>query len=810
MHSAAVRELNGYLAAALARGALAHYCGPVVVLERRGEELRRRVAVGVHQHGHGHVEADVVRLRDLLGARGVHVHEYVARGQEVVEERDHLAVQPAGIGTHVEDEAQRAVREQLLHGGDRRLAGARVKAQDAHIAYAALQHLIRNGIGVCHAAVDVHGGLVAVGVDYLDGHALAQVGAYIAARVAYRHAGEVLAVDGEDDLALLEPGLVRRGVRRDALDDEAAGGRVLVEADAEAGVLAGGVELVRLVLRGAHVVAPLVPEAVHHGGEGRGGDALLVDVVHEVGVEDVLYFEIFHGLGVVVAAADAVALAADGQAVGRGHADGTHEYKRPEAYLYAEKCAQEPAKSVFHGFPPIRRAFARICRYTGGLVRAARGWLLCCRAARSGVRREGVVGEVGQRIDRGAVDPNLKVQVRSGGPAGGADIADDVALGDALACGDGKAAHMGIERVVAVGVVDGDVVAVGRAVSRDGDGAAVGGQDLGARGAGDVYARVRALVAEERVVTHAEGAGDVGARGAGPDVGARGGGAGAGVLLVVLGGLLPCGLLLGLHLRDYGVDGGLGGGLGGRGLGVFGLGGVYVVLELVYDLDGGGYLLFELGLLGLERLLLLAQLRKRGLVLGLDLLGVLARGLVLLKEALVRVHYLAYHVDGGEHVREAAALEQDVEICIAALFLHGAHALAVELVLRLLGGLGLLKLLGLVLYEARVDVYLLVYELDLLAGQLVLLVHRGLLVDDVGLLGDEVVNVGLYARLLALELGLLLLQGVYLVLPALGQRAEGADNGHHQRHHHEEGQDYADDGYRFFLHENLLCAQTFR
>lgn len=50
------------------------------------------------------------------------------------------------------------------------------------------------------------------------------------------------------------------------------------------------------------------------------------------------------------------------------------------------------------------------------------------------------------------------------------------------------------------------------------------------------------------------------------------------------------------------------GGLCGRGLGVFGLGGVYVVLELVDDLNGGGYLLFELGLLGLERLLLLAQL----------------------------------------------------------------------------------------------------------------------------------------------------------------------------------------------------------
>ena len=228
MHGAAVRELHGYLAAALARRALAHYGGPVVVLERRREELRRRIAVRVHQYGHRHVEADVVRLRDLLGARGVHVHEYVARGQEIVEQRHHLAVQPAGVGAHIEDEAQRPIREQALHSRDRRLAGARVKAQDAHIADAAFQHLVGHGVGVHDAAIDVDGRLVAVGVDYLYGHALAQVGAYIAAGVAYRHAGEVLAVDGEDDLALLEPGLVRRGVRRDALDDEAAGGRVLV------------------------------------------------------------------------------------------------------------------------------------------------------------------------------------------------------------------------------------------------------------------------------------------------------------------------------------------------------------------------------------------------------------------------------------------------------------------------------------------------------------------------------------------------------------------------------------------------------
>src|SRR5699024_1814323 len=159
--------------------------------------------------------------------------------------------------------------------------------------------------------------------------------------------------------------------------------------------------------------------------------------------------------------------------------------------------------------------------------------------------------------------------------------------------------------------------------------------------------------------------------------------------------------------------------------------------------------------------------------LGLDLLGILTGGLVLLKKPLVRVHYLSDHVYRGEHVRKAAALEENVEICIAAFLLHRAHTLAIEVILRLLGSLGLLQLAGLLLYEVRIDVYLLVYELYLLTGELVLLVHRGLLLDNVRLLGHEVVDVRLNARLLALELYLLLLQSVYLVLLIRGQGAEG-------------------------------------
>ena len=72
--------------------------------------------------------------------------------------------------------------------------------------------------------------------------------------------------------------------------------------------------------------------------------------------------------------------------------------------------------------------------------------------------------EIGRRIDKTAVDADLKVAVRAGGPAGGTDVANGRALGHALAGGAAELAHVGIERRGAVAVADDDIVAVRGAV----------------------------------------------------------------------------------------------------------------------------------------------------------------------------------------------------------------------------------------------------------------------------------------------------------------------------------------------------------
>ena len=70
-------------------------------------------------------------------------------------------------------------------------------------------------------------------------------------------------------------------------------------------------------------------------------------------------------------------------------------------------------------------------------------------------------------------------------------------------------------------MIDRNVIAVGGAIGGNGNSAAVGCYDLSARLGAYVYAGMRSLVPEEGVFTHAELAGNIGAGGAGPDVGTR-------------------------------------------------------------------------------------------------------------------------------------------------------------------------------------------------------------------------------------------------------------------------------------------------
>src|SRR5215213_4424170 len=68
--------------------------------------------------------------------------------------------------------------------------------------------------------------------------------------------------------------------------------------------------------------------------------------------------------------------------------------------------------------------------------------------------------QVAGRVDRRAVDARLEVQVVAEAVPGAADVADDLALGDARAVGCAVARLVGVARRQAAGVLDAGVVAV--------------------------------------------------------------------------------------------------------------------------------------------------------------------------------------------------------------------------------------------------------------------------------------------------------------------------------------------------------------
>src|ERR1700760_2800505 len=139
------------------------------------------------------------------------------------------------------------------------------------------------------------------------------------------------------------------------------------------------------------------------------------------------------------------------------------------------------------------------------------------------------------RIHRRVVDADLVVEVRAGGTAYAADVADDFAAVHILAGGDGESGEMAIESMDAVAVIEDDFLTVAAGGTCHQDGAVGRGADWLTHSSGDIDALVEGAFAIEGVLALAEGAGD-GAFDR-PEVGQVGGGAPIGAVAEAEGGL---------------------------------------------------------------------------------------------------------------------------------------------------------------------------------------------------------------------------------------------------------------------------------
>ena len=172
----------------------------------------------------------------------------------------------------------------------------------------------------------------------------------------------------------------------------------------------------------------------------------------------------------------------------------------------------------------------------------------------------------------------------------------------------------------------------------------------------------------------------------------------------------------------------------------------------------------ELFLLQAQSILLAAYLLLVGLVLGLDLLGVLSGADVAVLQRLVAQHDLPHVVHGGEHLAEVIRLEDQGQIVDGAVFLHGAHAGAVAVKLLLLLPLGVEDFLLLVGDHLVIQPDFLLVELELLHGVGVALVQGALLNQDADGVFLELVDLGLLFLAQALDLIPLGAQGLDLRL----------------------------------------------
>src|SRR5690606_15360244 len=106
-----------------------------------------------------------------------------------------------------------------------------------------------------------------------------------------------------------------------------------------------------------------------------------------------------------------------------------------------------------------------------------------------------------ERIDMATADLEFIVQVRPGSQAGGADITDNLALGDVAPGPDaaGITAHVSVERLVGLTVLDHYGIAVSTLTPHVNDTPVAGRLDGGARGSGVIHTLVRTDLVQYRV-----------------------------------------------------------------------------------------------------------------------------------------------------------------------------------------------------------------------------------------------------------------------------------------------------------------------
>ena len=286
MHGAAVREGVGDLAAGFAGRCLADDGRPLIFTQGGGKELRRAVAVAVHENRHGQLHTRRVRGLHGLVSGLVGADEYHALGQQVVEQRHKLRELSAGIRAHVEDKRRRALVNERLDGGDGFRRGAVPEVVDVDIADAAVEHLIAHG----RAEYDLAGHRdvlrrAVLTQDGDDGRA-AVIRLNQRPHVARIPADDRFAVHGEDDIPGGDARPLGGAVLCDADDEEAAGFLVLRDRHADALIDVRGIVLIRGVCLRVHVVAPVIVEALHRAGERAVRDLADVIVADEARPDD--------------------------------------------------------------------------------------------------------------------------------------------------------------------------------------------------------------------------------------------------------------------------------------------------------------------------------------------------------------------------------------------------------------------------------------------------------------------------------------------------------------------------------------------
>jgi len=150
----------------------------------------------------------------------------------VVEDRDELREQTAGIIAQIEHQRLCAEIEQLvdsLHGAR---AAARLKIADADIADAVVHELIGHWVSINNRTVKCDRLAFAGSVLHGKLERLVKLGADNGLHLRERLARDILPVDCRDDVALLEAGLRRGRVARHGSDAKAL--RLIVELNGHA------------------------------------------------------------------------------------------------------------------------------------------------------------------------------------------------------------------------------------------------------------------------------------------------------------------------------------------------------------------------------------------------------------------------------------------------------------------------------------------------------------------------------------------------------------------------------------------------